>query len=1674
MIGLFVRQPVTVAVGVLLILLSGFIAFQRIPIQLTPNVEDTIISVRTLWEGASPEEVEREIVDEQEQKLQGIANLRGMTSASSRGQGQIRLDFAVGMPKEEALREVSDKLRQVPDYPVGVDEPVVEASDPQNKDYIAWLVFSSPDPALDVRELADFAEDRMKPVLERVPGVAEINVLGGMEREVQVRYDPHVLAQRGIGPERLVDAIRRTNQNASAGALLESKSDVRLRMVSQYADVREVERTVVAETEAGMVRVSDVAEVVETFKEPRTFVRSRGESVIAINAQREVGANVMEVMDGLRGAIARLNEPGGLLDSESRRLGLEGNLRLTQVFDQTVYIDHALQLVRNNIWIGGALAIGVLLLFLRSLRSAGIVALSIPISVVGAVVAMVAMGRSINVISLAGMAFAVGMVVDNAIVVLENVYRHLELGKRPMQAALDGTREVFGAILASTLTTIVVFVPILLIEEEAGQLFRDIALAVVAAVALSLLVSVSVIPTSAARILRAVDRQKPPRHRLAGLVGRAIHALNGSVAARVGIAALLTAAALFGTWRLLPPADYLPQGNRNLVFGLIIPPPGYSLEQQGELARRIEQTIAPFWEAGRDAADGAEHRRAVAALPAVPSRDRGEITPPPLSHYFLVAFDGIMFHGGVSTEPARAVDLLPLFAHATRAERTPGVLAQGFQVPLFRLGGSSGSAIKINFTGDDLGRVSEAALAVFLDMMQRFGPGTVRPDPGNFNIPTPEVQVVPDLERLSEVGLTPADLATAVRTLGDGAIIGDYRIGGQTIDLKVVARGSLGGEALHDLGDSPIATPDGRALPLSSLARLVRVNAPPQVNREGRRRAVTLEFTPPAGTALEGALRSVEALLDGARAAGVIPQQVDTSFTGSASKLSAVKAAMLGDGTVAGTVTSSLVLALVVVYLLMCVLFQSFLRPLIILFSVPLATLGGFAALYGVHVWTAADPYMPDQKLDILTMLGFVILIGVVVNNAILIVHQSANFMRGTADQPALAPREAIAEAVRTRVRPIFMSTLTSIGGMAPLVLMPGSGSELYRGLGSVVVGGLLVSTVFTLLLVPLLLSLACDLQVRLGLLPERRAPARPAGAGAPSPQVGSLLGLLLCCALFLGAGCAHTGARRFTPAEGLVESLRDEHLALLAESGLGVPLEEPQRGVEGSVAGRLDELERLGGPAAYESYPAASLVDPQDLAGRPQRVEPITLGRALADALANNLGLRLSALGPELEREGIVVAEAVFDPTLFSRLDLEDAETPNPVPVLGGIVLGTPNSASEREGFRAGLRQRLSSGATLEASSFLERWRSRTTGIDFLPDPAWRTGASLVLTQPLLRGQGSEVNRSEVELAQRRLERSREALRAQALAVVATTEAAYWDLLQAWSRLRIQTHLFEQGAEIERVLRERQSFDAQLAQYSDALATLERRRADLHGARRAVLDASDRLKDLIQSRELPSGSEVLLEPAGELVAESVEIVLRAAVERALARRPEVASALLDIEDARLREHVADNRLLPSLDLVAEMTVQALEDDVGASFSGLIEDDTYTWRAGLALDLPLANRAARAEFRRAQLASRAALLAYERVVLDVVLEIKSALRDVRTSWALIGAARSARVAQSENLRALQVEEQDRGRLTPEFLNLKFQRQELLAQAQAREVDALAGYNRALAGYYLAVGGRAHE
>jgi len=1091
-----ISNPVKVTVGVILTVLFGVLALTTIPIQLTPNVDEPVITIETNWTGRSPEEIEREIIEEQEEYLKSLGGLKKMTAEASTGTASITLEFFIGTDIKDARIRVSDKLREVPAYPDDVDEPIITDADADASKAIAWVIFDSTDSDFDMQSLFDFADDRVKPMLERVPGVSRINVYGGREREVHVRVDPVALAERGVTFNELRAALQFENINVSAGDLADGIRDVRVRTIGQFDQLDQIENTVVRYDEAGPIRIKDLGDAVQTLEKRRSFVRANGQSALAINAIRETGSNVMDVMAGLREQIAFCND--NILPAyEQDRHGL----RMRQVYDETIYITDAINLVQSNLIIGGTLAALVLLVFLGKIRPTLIIALAIPVSVLGTFIVMTAAGRNLNVISLAGMAFAVGMVVDNAIVVLENIDRHIHMGKTPRRAAYEATKEVWGAILASTLTTLAVFIPVLTVQEEAGQLFFDISLAICGAVALSLIVSITVIPATSARWLRTLKASAgegvKPRFadRLTGafawlprgyanLVYRFTERSGIAVVLRILVIAAFTLASLGGAWLLMPPTSYLPNGNQNLIFGIMLTPPAYNIDQAQSIGERIEPGIAPYWQV-----DTTADATAIAPVMNLQSQQPYDAVPA-VDNYFFVRFGSIIFMGASSQDKELVQPLSTILTQSMMG--IPGSFGFAFQRSIFGRGISGTSGIDVELLGSDLDRLRQSADAIYNVLAPQYGYDKVQPDPLNFNLAGPEVQFRPDPIRTGDLGINTQELGLAMRALVDGLEIGDYRLSGESIDLLLTKHPDFA-LTTDRLPSTPLAVMDSdgqtRVLPISALGDFVPTTAPQQINRIDTQRSIKFSVTPPPDVPLAVAVQDIEDTIAELSERSQIDPTVTARTAGSADKLSEVRGALLGNRTgfnaesIGSLLSSRMFLAVLIVFLVMAALFESFLYPLVILFAVPLATVGGFIGLALMHATN------PAQQLDTLTMLGFVILIGVVVNNAILIVHQALNFMRPRKEETSpgvfedvapLDPREAIRESVRTRIRPIFMTTTTSVCGMLPLVLMGGSGSELYKGLGSVVVGGLLVATVFTLVVVPLLFSLVLGVRQKL------------------------------------------------------------------------------------------------------------------------------------------------------------------------------------------------------------------------------------------------------------------------------------------------------------------------------------------------------------------------------------------------------------------------------------------------------------------------------------------------------------------------------------------------------------------------------------------------------------------
>ncbi len=1024
-----IEKPVTVIVGVILIVLFGIIGLIRMPYQLSPTVIEPEISVTTTWTGATPYEVEREIIEEQEKVLKGIPGLVEMESESFNSRGSVTLRFSLGTDPDDALLRVSNKLNEVPSYPENVDKPVITATGAATSPVIWMVLKTTGDNQQSPYQYRTYFENNIRQYIERTAGVADLFIGGGTEKEMHIIVQPEKLAAFGLTISELIDILRAENINISAGIMGVGRRDYRIRATGEFRSPADIKSIVIRSTGQQRIRVSDLATVEFGYEKLTTAMLHLGQEGIAIGVKPEPGANILDLSDRLEAVVERLNTEKLAPDS----------IKLDWVYDQRPYIRGAINLVRQNILIGGTLAIIVLLLFLRSIISTVIVATAIPISIIGTFTFMHVMGRSLNVVSLAGIAFAVGMLIDSAIVVLENIDRHRNMGKRAFEAAYDGTREVWGAILASTLTTIAVFLPVIFMEEEAGQLFRDIAIAVTFAVGLSLFVSVSVIPMFARQLYeltRKPMKSRSTKELLSGGGSRLIDGLMSLVKwvthnwiTRIATVIIFSLVSIFGSMMLLPKAEYLPHGNRNLVISLLIPPPGLSFDERKAIGEYIYRVNAPYI--------GKDHNGF-----------------PGIKNMFYVGAEQIMLFGAISTHEQRAGELLPLFTRTIFS--IPGMFGVSTQAGVFQTSLGRGRTIEVNISGDDLNRIVQVAGAMFGAIMKEIPGSQIRPVP-SLELLFPEARLVPLRDRLKAVNMTVRDFGVALDVLMDGRDIGDFKEEGQKkIDLILKASE----EDIHSpekLYHSMIAIPGGRIVPISSLAKLERTTGITQIRHLERQRTITLQVTPPFSTPLQEAMETITTRIIQPMNGQNMLRGTDVRQSGVADKLTDARQTLQWD----------FILAAIIAYLLMSALFGNFVYPLIIMFTLPLAAVGGLLGLKLVNWLVAPQPF------DILTMLGFIILVGVVVNNAILIVHQALNNVRLN----GMTYQEAVLMSTRTRLRPIYMSAATSIFGMLPLVLVPGPGSEFYRGLGSVVLGGLAISTIFTIFVIPALLMFAIKME---------------------------------------------------------------------------------------------------------------------------------------------------------------------------------------------------------------------------------------------------------------------------------------------------------------------------------------------------------------------------------------------------------------------------------------------------------------------------------------------------------------------------------------------------------------------------------------------------------------------
>ena len=1028
-----IKRPVFASVMSFTILLFGVVAFLRLPVREYPDIDPPIISVTTLYRGASPAVVETEITNVLEEQFATLEGVKTMTS-SSREQGSvITIEFELNRNVDEAANDVRDRVSRVRStLPREIDDPVISKVD-VNAQPIVWLALSSDRHS--GLELTDVADRILKERLQRLPGVGSVIIAGERRYAMRVWLDPLRMASHDLTAQDVEAAIRRENTEIPGGRVEGAEREFSVRTRGELTTPEEFGAIIVAQSKNDIVRLRDVAEVSLGAADERTAVRYNGQTAVGLGVVKQSKASTVDVAADVSKALGDLS---GLLPA---------GMKLDIAFDSSTFINSSIDEVKETLIIAMCLVILVVLAFLKSLRATAIPTLAIPISIIGALAAAYFAGFTLNILTLLALVLAIGLVVDDAIVVLENVYRHMEMGKSRLQAALDGSKEIGFAVLATTITLVAVFVPLAFLTGSVGRLFNEFGISLAVAILLSGFVALTLTPMLCSRML------KPLHGTSSSWATRSFDAffewLNriydrtlrfamrwkwltiGGAAAAVVLSVVL--------FRLLP-SELVPIEDRGVAFGIVIAPEGATLDYTDKYMREVESRLLPLPE-----------RRSLFSATGLGFGGPGRVT------------NGFVFLGLAPRSERRRSQQEIVQALFPRLISIPGVLAFVINPP--SLGGSfSSSPVEYVLQGETYEELNQAVGTVMGEASKL---GYMINLDTDLRLNKPQLDLTIDRERAAGLGVSVTDIGLTLETFLGGRIVTNFKRGTKQYDCILQMKPSSR-SAPDDIREIYLRGKGG----LVQLANVVRVEetlAPKELNHYNRVRSATITANLVPGVSLGQALDDLDRI-----SAEKLPSGMKRDYAGQSLEFKSS--------------TSSLyfmfLLAIIFIYLVLAAQFESFIHPLTILLSVPLAVFGALLALL-----------IFGQSLNIYSQIGLIMLIGLVTKNAILIVEFS-NQLRGQGKSAT----DAVIEAATIRLRPILMTSLATIFGVLPIAIGLGAGAESRRPLGLAVVGGMFFSTFLTLVLVPVLYAILSRF-VRVSTEEEHEVAAegRPAGT---SPEL--------------------------------------------------------------------------------------------------------------------------------------------------------------------------------------------------------------------------------------------------------------------------------------------------------------------------------------------------------------------------------------------------------------------------------------------------------------------------------------------------------------------------------------------------------------------------------------------
>jgi multidrug efflux pump len=1003
--GMSIRRPVLASVMSFTILLFGIIAFTRLPVREYPDIDPPIISVTTFYRGASPAVVETEItnvLEEQFATLEGVKSLK----SSSREQGSvITIEFELDRNVDEAANDVRDRVSRVRStLPREIDDPVISKVD-ANAQAIVWLALSSD--RHDGLELTDIADRILKERIQRLPGVGSVIIAGERRYAMRVWLDPLRMAGHGLTTQDIEAAIRRENAEIPGGRVEGAEREFSVRTRGELTTAEEFGAVIVAQKENNLVRLRDVADVRVGAADERTQVRYNGQSALGMGIVKQSKASTVDVAAAIREALEELT------------VLLPAGMKLDVAFDSSRFINDSIDEVIETLLIAMVLVVLVVLAFLKSFRATMIPTLAIPISIIGALAAAYFAGFTINILTLLALVLAIGLVVDDAIVVLENVYRHMEMGKSRWQAALDGSSEIGFAVIATTIALVAVFVPLAFLTGSVGRLFNEFGVSLAVAILISGFVALTLTPMLCSRMLkplhgagntwatRSFDAffewlNRTYERTLRVAMHRKLLMIGGGVAAVALIVVL---------FRLLP-SELVPIEDRGVAFGIVIAPEGATLDYTDRYMKEVEARLLPLPE-----------RRSLFTATGLGFGGPGRVT------------NGFMFLG-LKPRGERGKSQQQIVQEAfPQLLAIPGVLAFVINPPSLA-GSFSSSPVDYVIQGESYEQLNEA-VGTIIGEASKLG-YMVNLDT-DLRLNKPQLDLTIDRERASGLGVSVTDIGLTLETFLGGRVVTNFKRGTKQYDcilqMKPAARSTP--DAIREI----YIRGNGGLVQLANVVRVEETLAPKELNHYNRVRSATITANLVPGVSLGQALADLDAIAEARLPAGMKREYAGQSLEYQSSSSS---------------LYIMFLLAIVFIYLVLAAQFESFIHPLTILLSVPLAVFGALLTLF-----------LFGQSLNIYSQIGLIMLIGLVTKNAILIVEFS-NQLRDQG-KPAV---DAVIEAATIRLRPILMTSFATIFGILPIAIGFGAGAESRRPLGLAVVGGMFFSTFLTLVLVPVLYTL--------------------------------------------------------------------------------------------------------------------------------------------------------------------------------------------------------------------------------------------------------------------------------------------------------------------------------------------------------------------------------------------------------------------------------------------------------------------------------------------------------------------------------------------------------------------------------------------------------------------------